>query len=135
MINKNIDTLSETTIAGISSKHIHSVDKFYRMFAGLASHLERYEKDIIYLRIENTEKKLPSNYKTALDLAKCWWIGNKELSHAKGFVVSFYGTKSTGVVFNYEELKDEGKIKQAVEELKSAGKQKSELINIFSGTL
>ena len=93
------------------------------------------ENDIIYLRIENTEKQFPSNYETALNIAKSWVGGNKELRDAKGFVVSFYGTKSTGFVLNFEDLKDEDKIKQVVEELKSAGKQKKECVGIFSGLL
>lgn len=106
-----------------------------RMYAGMASNLEKYENDIIYLRIENTEKQFPSNYETAIKRVKTWMELNKELSGAKGFVVSFYSTKSTGFVLNHEDIKDKDKIKQVVEELKLVGKQKSELINIFSGFL
>lgn len=125
------NTISKLNVKEITSRHISNVDKFYRMYAGLASNLERYENGILYLRIENTENKLPSNYKTALQISNDWLKMNKELSQAKGFIVSFYSTKSTGFVFNQIDLKDENKIKTVVEELKSISKK--ELINIFSG--
>jgi len=57
------------------------------------------------------------------------------LCDAKGFVVSFYNTKSTGFVLNFEDLKDEDKINRVLEELKLSGKQKSELVSVFSGVL
>ena len=134
-MNNNTQTLSKSKVKEISSRYINGVDKFRRMYAGMASSLERYENDIIYLKIENTEKRLPSNYETALSLVNCWMRFNKELSQAKGFVVSFYRTISTGFVLNFEDIKNEDKIKQVLEELKSSGKQKSELVSVFSGVL
>src|ERR1035437_341588 len=96
-MNDNTQTFSESKVKEISSRYIRGVDKWRRMYAGMASNLERYENGIIYLKIENTEKRLPSNYKTALNLINCWIKFNKELSQSKGFVVSLYTTnKSTG---------------------------------------
>jgi len=135
MINTSKKTLSKSEVDKIDSSYVRGVDKLRRMFAGMASNLEKYENDIIYLRIENTEKQFPSNYETALNIAKSWVGGNKELRDAKGFVVSFYSTQSTGFVFNFEDLKDEDKIKRVVEALKSAGKQKTKCVGIFSGLL
>lgn len=134
-MKKIITTLSKSEVERINSYFVRGVDKWMRMYAGIASNLERYENDIIYLRIENTEKQLPSNYETALKRVKTWIEFNKELSQAKGFVVSFYNTKSTGFVLNHEDLKNKDKLEQVVEELKSAGKHKSELVSIFSGFL
>src|SRR3989344_712390 len=128
---KKITILSKSEVKKIDSSYVRGVDKWRRMYAGVASNLERYEKDIIYLKIENTEKQFPSDYGTALKIAKSWKEFNKELRNAKGFTVSFYSTKSTGFVLNHEDIKDEDKIKQVVEELKSAGKQKSERISTF----
>ena len=135
MINTEAKTLSKSEVEKIDSSYVRGVDKWRRMYAGMASNLERYEKDIIYLKIENTERKFPSDYGTALKIAKSWVEFNKELGDAKGFVVSFYGTKSTGFVLSQKELEDKSRIKEEVEELKSARKKKSELINIFSGFL
>jgi len=135
MIKTSAKTLSKSEVDKIDSSYVRGVDKWRRMYAGIASNLEMFEKDIIYLRIENTERKFPSDYKTALETVKTWIEFNKELCDAKGFVVSFYGTKSTGFVLNHEEQKDKNRIRKVVEELKSSIKQKSELINIFSGFL
>lgn len=130
---KNIKTLtlSKSDIERIDSCFVRGVDKWIRMYAGMSSNLEKYENDIIYLRIENTEKHFPSNYETAIKRVKTWIEFNKELCDAKEFVVSFYNTKSTGFVLNHEDLKDGNKINQVVEELKSSGKQKLECISVF----
>lgn len=126
-------TLSKSEIEKIDSSYVRGVDKWRRMYAGMASNIERYEKDIIYLKIENTEKQIPSNYETALGVAKSWIEFNKALCNVKGFVVSFYTTnKSTGfsisgkVVLENEELVKDlvGKM-QVEEELTLSG--------IFSG--
>ena len=128
-------TLSKFDVKKINSYFINGIDKLNRMYAGMASNLERYENDIIYLRIENTEKHFPSNYETALNRVKTWIECNKELCDAKGFVVSFYRTISTGFILNHEDMKDENKINQIVEELQSSRKQKSELVSVFSGLI
>lgn len=135
MEKQNRNSLSESEVQSISSRYVSGVDKFHRMFGGIASNLERYENDIIYLRIENTEKKSPSTYETAVQFTHSWINGNKELRQAKGFVVSFYKCEFTGFVLNFEDLKNEDRIKQVLEELKSSGKQKSELVSVFSGFL
>ena len=58
-------TLSRNEVRRISSRAIRGYDKWHRMWAGIASELERYEENIMYLRIENTEKTWPSNHQTA----------------------------------------------------------------------
>jgi hypothetical protein len=135
MDNQNAYTLSESDVKQISSNHIHGVDKLNRMFAGIASELERYENGIIYLKIENTEKHLPSNYKTALQFVECWIGGNKELRQAKGFVVVFYKTQSTGFAISLKDMKNNKElVNNLTQEFISANKQKEhELVNIFSG--
>ncbi len=135
MIKTSAKTLSKSEVEKIDSSYVRGVDKWRRMYAGIASNLERYEKDIIYLRIENTERKFPSDFVTALQIAKGWVEFNKELRNAKGFTVSFSSTKATGFVLNFDDLKGESRIREVVEELKSARKQKSEHVSIFSGFL
>lgn len=53
---KNTQTLPESKVKEISLRYISGVDKWRRMYAGMASSLERYENGIIYLKVENTEK-------------------------------------------------------------------------------
>lgn len=134
MNNQNIYTLSESEVKEVCSRHIRVSDKWYRMCAGLASDLERYENGIIYLKIKNTEKQHVSNYKTALQFVQHWINGNKELRQAKGFVVTFYTTKFTGIMLSLKDT-DEGMVKEIAEEISSAIKYESELINVFSGLL
>ncbi|MEK7070844.1 MAG: hypothetical protein AAB966_03490 [Patescibacteria group bacterium] len=134
MNNENINTLSESGVEKINSSYVRSSDKWHRMCAGLASNLERYENGIIYLKIENTEKQFPSNIETARMKINGWINGNKELRQAKGFVVTFYTTKFTGIMLSLKDT-DEGMVKEIAEEISSAIKYESELINVFSGLL
>ena len=133
----NTQTFPEYKVKEISSRYISGVDKFRRMYAGMASSLERYENGIIYLKIENTEIKLLSNYETALSVAECWIKFNKELSQAKGFVVSFYKTISTGFAMTLKDMdSNKGLTDNLIKEFISAGNQKEhELINVFSGLI
>ena len=133
----NTQTFPESKVKEISSRYISGVDKFRRMYAGMASSLERYENGIIYLKIENTEIKLLSNYETALSIAECWIKFNKELSQAKGFVVSFYKTISTGFAMTLKDMdSNKGLTDNLIKEFISAGNQKEyELINVFSGLI
>ena len=43
-------------LSTVSDKHIHGVDKFYRMFAGLSSYLLSYENEIIELEIRFSKR-------------------------------------------------------------------------------
>lgn len=81
-------------VAEISYRSIKGYDKWYRMFMGIASDLEKYEDGVIYLKISNTEKHLPSSYATAIKFARHWVSWNKELASAQGFVVSFYSYRA-----------------------------------------
>ncbi len=136
-MNDNTQTFSESKVKEISSRYISGVDKFRRMYAGMASNLERYENGIIYLKIENTENKLQSNYETALNLIECWIKFNKELSQAKGFVVSFYRTISTGFAMTVKDMDSNKRLtNNIIKKFISAGNQQEhELINVFSGLI
>lgn len=92
--DKKIETLSPAEVEEISSRSIRGCDKWYRMCAGISSKLEKYEDGIMYLRIENTEIKFPSNSDTAVKFACEWIKWNEELKNAKGFVVLFYQMRS-----------------------------------------
>jgi hypothetical protein len=104
------------------------------MYAGMASSLERYEDGIIYLKIENTQKTKPSNYDTALGFARNWANFNKELAVAKGFVVLFYETKSTGfAVKGSDVVGNKDLVTHIVQQFNSALKEEKVLVSIYSG--
>lgn len=132
--DESTSSLPESLVREISSRHISGHDKYYRMFAGCASNLERYENGIIYLRTENTETEKPSNLATAAQFAGEWMRGNKELKNAKGFVVSFYKTKSTGFAMHGPDIaKNKGLLNNLVKQLKSSFQEEKVLVNVFSG--
>jgi len=126
--------MEETEIREIADRYIRGIDKFPRMFAGCASNLERYEDGIIYLRIENTEKRFPSSHERALQYAHDWVRFNEELKDAKGFVVTMFKTTFTGCAVPGVDFVDNlDMIKQLVQLVKSSRNEKKELITIYSG--
>lgn len=136
IINEKIVSLSLAEVEEISSRSIREHDKWYRMCAGIASNLERYENGIIYLRIDTTEKNGPSDYDLAVKFVGYWMQWNKELADSQGFVVSFYKTQATGfLVSGASILRDDNMISAIAEQMKSTIKEERKLINIFSGVL
>jgi hypothetical protein len=132
--NKNYNSLDSSETERISSRYIHGFDKTFRMWSGIGSRLERYEDDVLYLRIDNTEKYLPSNDVTALQFASNWKKHNEELENAKAFVVLFYKTKSTGFAVNVRNMADKPElINKLVQELNEAREQSDEVVSIASG--
>jgi len=133
---KKTSSLSQSKVKEISLRTIKGYDKWFRMMQGVASTLERYEEGIMYLRIENTETAIPSNYDTAIEFSRKWLEWNKELRHAKGFIVLYYKTKSTGILVNAVGTKGVmSALVKEVDKIKSPDKEEPELINIFSGLL
>lgn len=128
-------TLSQSEVKALSLSHIKGVDKWNRMLQGLASDLERYENGILYLKIDNTETKLSSSQKTAVEIAHTWVRFNDKLKGAKGFVAMFYTSGSTGFMVNADAVGKKDVIGKLVQDFVSSGQQKKELVNIFSGLL
>lgn len=127
-------TLSKEDVQKISSRSIRGYDKFHRMYMGIASELERYEDYVIYLRIENTEKTWLSNYQTAEKFAHMWKNWNEELTHAEGFVVSFYKVSTTGfVIEGRDAINKQGFVYERIQELIAEKRCEQKLVSIFSG--
>ena len=125
-------TLSENEIKKINEEHIWGVDKWNRMCAGLASCLKKYEDDIIYIEIENTEKVRPSNFETAESIVQSWLGGVSELRQAKGWVVCFYKTNaSTGFLIGFNDLENKDIVASIVNQVKV--EKELQLVGIFSG--
>lgn len=104
------------------------------MFAGIASELERYENNILYLRIANTEEVWLSTQETAVKFANMWRNWNEELKHAEGYVVSFYKAESTGtVVAGNDVLRGRGLVHKKIKAMIAERKKAQKLTHIYSG--
>ena len=134
MTNKQNINLPPSKLKKINEETIKGSDKWFRMYCGISSNLEKYENGIIYLRIENTETKIPSDYKTSIKFAKHWIECNKkELGQAKGFVVLFYKILITGFVLKPSDLSDKNKLKNLVRQFNVLNRRRKKLVGIFSG--
>ncbi len=134
--NQNRESFSHVEVKEIASRYISRFDKWYRMYAGIASVLERYESSTMYLRIENTEKTKPSSYETAVEFARKWMEYNAELKDARKFVVSFYTSGATGFVLNGATvITERGIANDLVQQFVRESQQEKKLVSIFSGEL
>lgn len=130
---KNINKLSEEEVSNISSRYIHGYDKHFRMWAGISSELISYNNFIISLEINNTEKFKPSNYDTAKWSAINWASFVPELRSARGFVVTFKKSVSTGFVIGANEVNDKALLEKLIADFKMP--QEDNLVAIHSGML
>jgi len=80
----------ELDIRAISQRHIHSVDKLYRMCAGVASELISYESGVIELEVRKGKRWTKTPEVTARQFAESWRKGNRELADAVAFLVHIY---------------------------------------------
>ena len=84
-----MENLTPAQIETINTFYIRNIDKFFRMFAGLSSRLNRYEDGVIYLDITNNQTHILSTRNTAVVFAYKWKNHNPEPNKARGFVVVF----------------------------------------------
>jgi len=97
----------EIDIKAISQRHIHRIDKLYRMCAGLSSDLVSYESGVIELEIRKGKRWPKPPEVTARQLAECWRHSNRELSGAVAFVVHIYEQRTpTGFSVPAGQLQD-----------------------------
>ena len=90
---------SKEELSAINSRHAHAVDKLYRMFAGLSSHLLSYEEGVITLQIHHSPRWPKDPLTTAKQLARCWFQFNKELRDAHSYTVYIHPMdQETGAV-------------------------------------
>jgi len=85
--------MEKTHIEDINRRHIHSVDKLYRMHGGLSSKLLDFNNGTIYTQIHTTDLWTKSPLLTAFQLVQCWVDFNPELNTAWKFHVSFYSSE------------------------------------------
>lgn len=133
---KKISGLTKKEIKVLNYKSVKAFDKWHRMFCGCASSLDDYKNTVIYLRIENTQKKFPSNQESALKFVEMWKSYNPEtLGAATAYIVKFYHTKITGFSMSMSDLKDKDGLDLLIEQLKNSDDEEKELFATFTGML
>jgi hypothetical protein len=124
---KNINQLKRNLspeLEEIRIHHIHSSDKCYRMYGGLASNLLSFENHIIELEIRHAERWSKAPDVTALQIAT-GWKDNKILNQATGYLVHlFRRVNNPGVVAQVPKSERQNKVdefcSEFIEALKAA---------------
>ena len=124
---KNINQLKRNLspeLEEIRVHHIHSSDKCYRMYGGLASNLLSFENHIIELEIRHAERWSKAPDVTALQIAT-GWKDNKILNQATGYLVHlFRRVNNPGVVAQVPKSERQNKVdefcSEFIEALKAA---------------
>ena len=124
---KNINQLKRNLspeLEEIRVHHIHSSDKCYRMYGGLASNLLSFENKIIELEIRHADRWSKPPDVTALQIAT-GWKDNKILNQATGYLVHlFRRVNNPGVVAQVPKSEKQNKVdefcSEFIEALKAA---------------
>ena len=124
---KNINQLKRNLspeLEEIRIHHIHSRDKCYRMYGGLASNLLSFENHIIELEIRHADRWSKAPDVTALQIAT-GWKDNKILNQATGYLVHlFRRVNNPGVVAQVPKSERQNKVdefcSEFIEALKAA---------------
>ena len=124
---KNINQLKRNLspeLEEIRVHHIHSSDKCYRMYGGLASNLISFENHIIELEIRHADRWSKAPDVTALQIAT-GWKDNKILNQATGYLVHlFRRVNNPGVVAQVPKSERQNKVdefcSEFIEALKAA---------------
>lgn len=107
-------------LAAISRRHIHGIDKLYRMHAGLSSELVSYESEVIELEIRHGARWKKSPEVTARQMADCWRNHNPELSAAVAFLVHIYEKPTPpGFCVPAKQLKSKQALQALVDQVKA----------------
>ena len=94
-----MDITHPEALSAINSDQAHKVDKLYRMWGGLSSHLLSYQDGIITLQIHHTDRWLKSPTVTAKQLAECWRKYQPALRDAHSYQVYVHHSgRETGFV-------------------------------------
>ena len=82
------------TLSAINDRHMHAIDKMYRMFAGLSSHLLAYEEGTLTLQVHHSKRWPKDPVTTAQQLAESWIRFNPELKEAHTYMVYVHASGS-----------------------------------------
>ena len=122
--------LSKKKVSEINLRHLHSVDKFYRMHAGVGSKLLSVEKDTLTLEIDVNDKWLTKKTleQTSIQFLKSWKDFNKELQKYNYYIVNIYKSSPLGFTIDIKTPKEDIALK-----LKKLNSKKVKiLLDVFS---
>ena len=126
--------MEKQLIKDINTKHIHAVDKHYRMYSGLSSQLLDYVDNTIILEITINERWQKDSNTTAKQLADSWKKFNPELSSALHYLVHvIHSKKTTGFVLNFEELKNKKLISDLIRKFNDVVNPSESIIETIEG--
>lgn len=122
--------MNKKLLKKINHKHIHSVDKFYRMYGGLSSSLTDYKDETIYLAIHISPRWNKDASTTAQQLAECWKTCNTELFAAKYYCVHIYSINGdTGFVTSFNTPPNDKVLKEQIRQFNRGNQELHELKN------
>ena len=122
--------LLDKEVSKINTKHIHSVDKFFRMHAGIGSDLLSVKDDTMVLEINVNDKWLTKKTleQTSIQFLNDWKKYNDVLQKCKYYVVYIYKTSPLGFTISPNATEEEIALK-----LKKFNSRESKiLLDIFS---
>ena len=122
--------LSKQEVSKINSKHLHSVDKLYRMHTGVGSQLLSVKNDTLVLKINVNDQWLTKKTleQTSIQFLNSWKQNIKELQKCKYYIVYIYKSSPLGFTIDIKTTKEEIALK-----LKKFNSKKSKiLLDVFS---
>ena len=122
--------LSKQEVSEINSKHLHSVDKLYRMHAGVGSQLLSVKNDTLVLEINVNDQWLTKKTleQTSIQFLNSWKQNIKELQKCKYYIVNIYKSSPLGFTIDIKTTKEEIALKLK----KFNGKESKILMDVFS---
>jgi hypothetical protein len=101
--------LSKQEVSKINSKHLHSVDKLYRMNAGVGSSLLSVKDDTMVLEVNINDKWLTIKTleQISIQFLNNWKENIKELQKCKYYVVYVYKTSPLGFTISPNATEEE----------------------------
>ena len=122
--------LSKKKVSEINSKHLHSVDKLYRMHAGVGSKLLSVKNDTLTLEINVNDQWLTKKTleQTSIQFLKSWKDFNKELQKCNYYIVNIYKSSPLGFTINIKTSKEDIALKLK----KFNSKESKILLDVFS---
>lgn len=122
--------LSDQEVSKINTKHIHSVDKLYRMHAGVGSNLLSVKDDTMVLEVNINDKWLTKKTleHTPIQFLNCWKEYNNDLQNCKYYIVYIYKSSPLGFTISPNATNEE----IALQLKKFNSKESKILLNVFS---
>ena len=125
-----IFNLSKQEVSAINSKHLHTVDKLYRINAGVGSDLLSVKNDTMVLEVNINDQWLEKKTleQTSNQFLTCWKKFNSVLQKSRYYTVYVYNTSPLGFMISANATKEE----MALALQKFNTKTSKRLLGVFS---